>query len=119
MPESVEAGAGRPEAAAAAASSDTARGLALRGSLFYPNDPRPAFRRQENLRVREGSCRTHGRPPPAGSCSGSPPSFLLPHLNREGLGHSPVASPLSGPGRGGGRRVPPPLSRGSQDRGAA
>lgn len=64
---------GRLLAAAAAASSDTTRGLACsaRVSLLPPPTTScPTSRRQEDLRVRAGSCRTQGRPPPSGSHCG-------------------------------------------------
>lgn len=109
--------------------------------------PRPTSQRQEALRVRAGSCGTQGRPPRSGSWCGPkagrggepgrlshflpfllprlpPPSFLLPHRNREGLGHSPCGFPAAGSrpqAAGGSYPAPrlPPLSRGSQHRGAA
>lgn len=145
---------GRLLAAAAAASSDTVRGLACfaRVSLTPPpSHLSHTCRCKEDLRVQAGSCGTQSRPPSSGSWCGpqagrggepgrlshflpfllpSPPayppqSFLLPHRNREGLGHSRGGFPAAGAGLGvGGRDTPqalrpPPLSRGSEHRGAA
>lgn len=58
--------------AAAAASSDTARGLACsaRASRSPPSTPRPTSLRQEDPRVRAGSGRTQGRLPLSGCYCG-------------------------------------------------
>lgn len=140
---------GRLLAAAAAASSDTARGLACsaRVSLFPPTNPRRTSRRQEDLRVGAGSCRTQDCPPPSASWCGPqaerggepgrlshflpfllplPPATPLPSCFPIETGRAwvtrRVVSPPQGLGRGGvssPASQPPPLSRGSKHRGAA
>lgn len=127
---------GRLLAAAAAASSDTVRGLACfaRVSLTPPpSHPSHTCRRQEDLRVQAGSCGTEGRPPLSGSWCGPQARpgrepgrlshflpFLLPSPPAHPLNLScfpieigrawvtPGGFPTAGAGRGVGGRDPPP-----------
>lgn len=128
---------GRLLAAAAAASSDTVRGLACSARVSFTPPPPPLahLRASGGLKgpsgvlqpprppalVRvlvwaAGRARRGARtplplppiPPSLAACPPTPHSFLLPHRNRKGLGHSPGGFPAADAGPGGGARSPLP-----------